>query len=294
MPRFGPDNFRSVLSHGKIGQKRALLLISPYVDFQKEAALLMVYDKKAKKTGGVRVPIFYKSGNHKEIYYAIQADCPEGKRILENYPHSTPSQKKDLAKLYWQTQSTTKQLSKPAATWTDVVLSDLSERLKEGRVNGAFQRGIITEELKDKAIESLFKNSKNLSVYYFFNLFQNTDIIETPEGERFIYNVWLRPKLDGFGMAMMLWGIAMRWPGSFGSWIGEMNAWLTAFISTAPLASKKLVDHMVYTNMIERTLSTLLVDLPLARKPFDEMNTKQIKEKVKFFQTFLNFLISAT
>lgn len=286
MPKIGENDYRSVVSHGSYNGVPAVIRVSPHEDLQAIAGDFRQYQAAANGTEALQVPMILESGRGADgIQFLIQAETPEGVRLLAHLPHSTPSERVRVAKLYWQTQRIFPVYELGEWTSFDYFLDRLNEWFTAGRQKNASRDGFITEKEKQAIGRTIFFRTNRIGMESFFNLFGNTDVVVS-NGQSFIWNVRIVPKPEAAGIAFWLWNLtlyAQDFPVS--DWIKELDGWIEVFSSEAPRGKRKDLIIKIKLNMIERMAGALMKDLPYRLSPLDhavETDAARSLERIKF------------
>lgn len=221
-----------------------------------------------------------------------EPDQPVLARVIGKFPRATDDEIKEFVALYRATKRKLQALEKSR-------LSDLGE-ISAGmyfadRLNKWFQIGQGLHVVRDgflslreqDMIFGIIGNlvgSLKLKMSFFFNLFGNTDIEKTEDGQYLIYNVRLEPKPREFGPAAFIWNLILySWDVDPAGMAKRVKQWMNAFY---PEQNPAEIAHF-HANLMERIVGALCVDLPEARSPFDGANKKYIPNVARNIRHFL-------
>lgn len=283
MARLGPNDYRSVTKHGTYRGKKAVLKVSPHENLTQIRANYERYQKMAEgKAPVLEVPTILSSGRIPGVYWLIQESAPKGVRILDKYPFSTPEQKREVARLYWNTVANFPAFEFGEWSISDYFLERIDKWFTAGRENGAVRQGFITQREKDDAVRWIFANLPFLRIEPFFAHFGNTDIVKA-YGRYFIWDASIVPKPEAAGIALWLWNLCIyaSYQKSAKWLISELADWENAFMDEALGNRWGRLGITIKINFLERLLGTLLVDLPLGRGPFFHLDKQGLEKATR-------------
>ncbi len=288
MPKLGPNDYRSILRHGTHNGKPAMLKVSPQENLVKIAQDFIKYQKETSGKPVICVPNILENGKIPGAEFLIQESSPQGVRIIKNWPLATPAEKEEVARLYWETISNFPDYDL-AGEWTisDYFVMRLDKSLAAGRDYGVQTKGFISAREKDNIIKFIFINAQKLAIQPFFDHFSNTDIVKA-NNEYYIWESSIAPKPEAAGIALWLWGATMYAHDiPTDQWQDEMKSWISTFKKFAPTELQADLELKININLSERFLSTLLLDLPLKRSPFDKLSDAEVMKARVLFRELL-------
>lgn len=287
MPKFGPDDFRSVIREGTYKGKKAVLKVSPHEDLAQAAKDFKRYQAASRGKPVLQTPRVLRNGKIGGAQYLIQQATPNGQRIIRRFPLSGQREKNEVARLYWNTIANFPKFDFGNWSALDYFIERLDKWFALGRENGAVRAGFITQTEKNKAAKIIFGDINVLKMEPFFPRFASTDIVKVAD-EYFIWDADIAPKPQAAGIALWLWASTLHaYKIPAGKWLKEVNVWTDTFIKFAPESCQKNLKLKIRLNLLERLLGSLLVDLPLRRSPFQNLSKKQIEKAKELIRTVL-------
>lgn len=288
MPKFGPNDYRSVIRHGTYKGVPAMLKVSPHEELVNEATKAWSYQHDVFGKPVLQMPQILTSGKVGAAQFLIQREGPGGKRILEQYPYSNEEEKKEVARLYWATVQEFPAFPSEYSSVLEFFIKKLNMLMEHARKDENLpQNGFITPKERNKVSQYILDRAYELKMEPFFSRFSNTDV--TKDGT--LYFVWdtaIVSRPEEHGAASWIWGAtlyAYDWQPK--KWMDEVDAWLDAFVDNPP-PNRHEVRKKIKINLQERMLGALLVDLPLKRSPFDALSTEEIQKARAVARTVLH------
>ncbi len=281
MPKLGPDDYRSVIRHGTYKNTPAVIEVSPTEDLEKIAEDFKKYQEGSKNKKAVRVSAILAQGKIQGGQYLIRSSAdsgkPQGVRIVKNWPLATDTEIKEVAQLYWVTVTSFPTIEVKEWSISDYFIRRLNMALTKAREYKIDPLKYMSHAEKDALVEFIFTHAKILKVEAFFDHFSNTDLVKY-EDEYYAWGSSIVPKPETAGIAYWLWD-AMMYASNLDpeEWMTEYNNWIKAFTDSAPDDRKKDLELKIKLNIAERVASTLLIDFPLKRSPFDQYSDKEIE-----------------
>jgi len=297
MPKIGPNDFRSVIRHGQYKGIPSVIKVSPHENLLTIANNFIRYQKAVKGKPVIQVPTILAKGRLRGGQFLIQKSAdpgqPQGVRIIKHWPLATQAEKEEVAKLYWNTVAAFPKFDFGEWAISDYFTMRLHKSLTAGRDYGVVIKGFITSQEKDRATSFIFTHAHRLGTGVFFDHFANTDIVKTADGKYFVWESNIVPKPEAAGIALWLWAATLyAYDVPLTVWQKELKSWLTIFKKYAPRAYVKDLDIKIRANLTERLLSTLLLDLPLKRSPFDRLPKTKIQRARAIFRALLNNILN--
>ncbi|MBI2626888.1 MAG: hypothetical protein HYW77_01470 [Parcubacteria group bacterium] len=320
----GPDNYRALIQDGFCnGPEGTELCIKLYlscnelegINFTEVAKQHRFYNQSISpvsyKDLVVRYPIVYNDGImvRRDVMFTwmIEQRIPEGLRLLLNYPDSTLEEKVRVAKVYWHTAVNFPQVFETDPSEATTAQGYFMGKLREWTKIGEYIAPEVTKR-RGMVQKGILNNIESLPMFWFFRLFQNTDIILADNrGYMLDFYPALKPKY--FGIACWLWGWSLFWSvnnklnqlGILNEWELEFDSWINIFfgvqLEIARISTGNLpvfeenyfrFRRLIWANFLERVYATLCVDLPLRRSPFNDINDDQVRSVQEFWLSILN------
>lgn len=288
--KLGPNEYRAVIGHGMYKGTRATLRVSPSEPLYREAHKFQQYSFAAERKGALLVPRVMVSGTHDAVEYVIQDEPLDGDRIIslkkdKPYPYSTEEEKKEAAKLYWETVKIFSSFEQGDSSSMEFLIVRLGTFFEIARANGAVRRGFITDKERDQIAQYLLSSAHELEMKPFFSHFSNTDVVKA-QGKYFAQDAEITWRPEAYGAAFWIWGATMyAYDVSPVDWLKEVEEWMDAFVRAAPIRE---AGRKIHLNLQERMLATLLVDLPLERSPFDALSDSEIMKAKEVVRAVLH------
>ncbi len=296
-PKLGPDDYRSVIRHGTYHDIPAVIEVSPHEDLEKIAEDFKKYQKVSKNKKAVRVSEILAQDKIEGGQYLIRASANPGQlqgvRVVKNWPLATGSEIKEVAQLYWETVTSFPSIEVKEWSISDYFIRRLNMALTTAREYKIDPLKYMSHAEKDALVEFIFTHAKILSVEAFFDHFSNTDLVKQGN-EYYAWGSTIVPKPETAGIAYWLWG-AMMYATHLDpeQWMTEYNKWIKAFTGNAPELRKKDLELKIKINMAERVMSTLLIDFPLKRSPFDKLSDVEIEQVRLIFRRMLKEILDS-
>lgn len=327
LPQLNPGEFREIKQRGffkykyQLGRTPATLNIIPLENLspilrQEMEQKWQIYEAYCVIVAGipnaVRLAQRAQTGTFQDRFAFLVSIEPEDQWLIPDcksgQPKIAPGVIDEFARIYWATTEAMKKLVETcpeAAAWvrqwtaTEYFIERLAKWLEEGRRNKAEERGFISPSLKDMVISKLMSRAfyRSMEMGMFFNLFGNTDIIKTSDGNYVLTNGDFAVKPRSFGPAAFIWNLMMHcWHFGRLGFVPRIYEWLSIFsnIFKDNIHDREMFFQEFEANLLERCLATLLVDLPNRRSPYDQADTTEAdteQSKVNFTYV-LKFLVS--
>jgi len=122
---------------------------------------------------------------------------------------------------------------------------------------------------------------------YGFNVFANTDLIETEDHRFYVLDARVEPKPYGFLIAAWLWNYVLySWNCSPEQVFEAVMTCLKIFYRVYE-ADSKLRASVKY-NMFERLYATLEIDLRYKRSPYNQLGEQEFRSTIQNVSELLN------
>ena len=317
--KISPDDYRTLIQSGYYRGLFAKIYFSYYgiggLDYSYVYEQHKVLNKSMEKRSEevVRYPNPMNCGRTERFNWMVEQTWrveQKRYRLLPNYPTSSLEEKTQVAKVYWNTAANFPQVWETDPSEATTAQEYFIEKLREWTKIGEHRVPEITK--RRRAIEKgILNNIESLLMFWFFRLFQNTDIVLV---DNCGYMLDLHPafKPNYFGIACWLWGWSLYWSINnnlnqfeiLNEWEWEFDSWINIFfgvqLEIARIGTENLpvfeenyfrFRKLVWANFLERVYATLCVDISLRRSPFNDINNDQIRSIQAFWLSILNNIL---
>lgn len=290
--RLGENDYRELKQNGHYFNRAATVEITDSkhlpADEDWQSELRRKYNELAMPLA-VRLPEIISAGggrtNSDFFFYRI-LERPEGEMIISFDDLKKPFLLGDkvyqkiveMVRVHWETRETLDRLAQenPEAavrigksSWTKYFEGQFDKWSEEVKKADTGQDYILPEmlsKIKDQIFD-LHPSKMQLS----FNLFGNTDIRKTNNGEYYLVNGRFDIKPPGFLAAAWLWNMAMwGWQKSRDDLIRDVFCALRVFLNVPYEVSHS--REYILANLLERCYAAINVDIRHKRAPFNDLS----------------------
>lgn len=269
MPKLGPDDYRSLTRYGMYHSVPATISVSSPGTFWSLVVEAQRYQREQELFPLiVKIPEILTDGGGGWSEYVVQKK-EIGQRVHAQYPFSTQTEKKEIARLYYNTEhyfTMHPVLFEPPKISAPQFFKERMERYADSD-------GFLSQSDVATICFRLGAGSCAMKMRPFFAHFTNTDIIKN--GDQYFTcdaTMALRPEM--YGAAFWIWGATMYAKNiHYRGWVKEVREWLECFNE-----HREKGDMAIETNLVERMAGMLMVDLPLRRAPFEQFSFGEIEK----------------
>lgn len=309
LPQLSPGYYKEVKQLGTLQGVEAVLRLIP----DKHLPENWAFQQKIRDDysifsypGAVKLPRVLTRDRFDDFNVLIY-ESPHGSRIVPYTPGRPPliTEIGEAATVCWATELALRELSHSSAevmreleSWSSLTyfINRLEKWFALARKNHAIEHGFMDESVREKVVDYLLHPlRRGMKMEISFNLFGNTDIVKTREREYFLVNGELEVKPNGFTAAAFLWNLVMYswWQHVPSDLFGVLKKlWLPTFNDSDP--ENRFNTPNIGTNLVERCIAALLVDLPDHRSPYDKphIGVAEIRQSADNFTYALNEILT--